>query len=207
MIADLHGGKTSGISFPFGECMKKYGSEMDKLKKLLPEEAIKIIESAKTCPGGNEHLRAMHYFARDHRHRIPIDPINVGHVYKMESLGIFRGRLIRLGYRFGAQMIPEIGTNNLVVPPGRPEPELLLDGGDGKPRMVFRPDVDAGDNQMEFISVVPGTKFQCDLKPSFDISLAEVPALSREPLIVTLHRISELVEGILLDFERRFFPK
>ena len=36
---------------------------------------------------------------------------------------------------------------------------------------------------------------------------ARCPALSREPLIVTLHRISELVEGILLDFERRFFPK
>jgi hypothetical protein len=205
ILSDKSGGKTSGISFPFGECMKKYGAEIDKLKKLLPEQAIKIIEQAQTYPGGNEHLRAMHYFARDHRHRIPVDPINVGHSYRMESLGMYSGTLIRLGYRFGTQMIPEPNTNNLIVPDGRQPPEFLLDGGDGRPRVLFRPDINAGDNEMEFISVSPGAKFQADLKPTFDVTLAEVPTLNREPIIATLHQISQLVEGIMLTFKRSFF--
>jgi hypothetical protein len=207
ILSDKFRGRTSGISFPFGDCMKKYTAELDKLKKLFPQQAIKIIEQAQTYPGGNEHLRAaMHYFARDQRHRIPIDPINVGHSYRMESLGMYRGRLIRLGYRHGSQMVPDPKTNDLIVPAGRSAPEFLLDGGDGKPRVVFRPDIQAGDNDMEFIAVTPGAQFQADLKPIFDVTLAEIPALNREPLIITLQQISQLVQAILLAFERDFFP-
>jgi len=58
---------------------------------------------------------------------------------------------------------------------------------------------------MEFIAVTPGAKFKSDLKPTFDITLAEIPALKREPIIITLHQISQLVEGIVLAFEKGFF--
>jgi hypothetical protein len=200
ILSDKVGEKTSGISFPFGECMKNYSAELDKLKKFFPKEAIEIIEQAQTHPGGNKHLRTMHYFARDQRHRIPVDPINVGHSYRMESLGMYGGRLIRLGYRYGSQMVPDPKTNNLIVPQGRNAP-----GGDGRPRVLFRPDIKAGDNEMEFIAVTPSAKFKADLKPTFEITLAEVPALSREPLIITLHQISQLVEGIVVAFEKSFF--
>jgi hypothetical protein len=203
IISEKTGGKTSGISFPFGDTMKKYCAELTKLEQLLPEEAVKIIRNAKTYPGGNEHLRALHYIARDQRHRIPIDLINVGLAFHMNSLGIRSGQLIRLGYRNGSHMVLDT-SNNLVVPDGVPAPEMLFDRGDGLPTASFRPG--PGDNQMEFITVTPGTKFEADIKPSFNIALAEVPAFKREPIIITLKQISQLVEGIILTFERRFFP-
>ena len=205
IISNKYGGKTTGLSFPFGECMKKYRAEVDKLQKLLPKAAVEIVEQAQTYPGGNEHLRTLHYFTRDQRHRIPIDPINIGTSYTMKSLGMYSGRLIRLGYRFGTQMIPD-PANNLVVPEGRPAPEFLMQDGNGQPRILFRPDIAAGDNEMEFVAVTPGAKFKADIKPTFDITLAGIPALKREPIIITLHQISHLVEGIVLAFEKRFFP-
>jgi hypothetical protein len=205
IVSDKYGGKTCGLSFPFGESIEKYRAEVDKLKKLLPQGAAEIIEQAQTYPGGNEHLRTLHYFTRDQRHRIPIDPINVGLSFTMNSLGMYSGRLIRLGYRFGSQMIPD-SSNNLVVPEGRPAPEFLMQADNGQPRVLFRPDIAAGDNEMEFIVVSPGAKFQADTKPTLDITLAEIPALKREPIIITLHQISQLVEGIVLAFEKRFFP-
>jgi hypothetical protein len=58
---------------------------------------------------------------------------------------------------------------------------------------------------MEFITVTPGAKFEADLKPMFDVTLAEIPAFKREPIIITLHQMSQLVEGIVLAFEKRFF--
>ncbi len=39
----------------------------------------------------------------------------------------------------------------------------------------------------------------------FDVTLAEIPAFKREPIIITLHQMSQLVEGIVLAFEKRFF--
>jgi hypothetical protein len=204
VLSNQHGGKTSGLSFPFGERTEKYRAEIDKLKKLLPAGAIEVIEQALTYPGGNEHLRTLHYFTRDQRHRIPVDPINVGTTYRMRSLGMYSGRLIRLGYRYGAHMVPN-AKNDLVVPDGVAQPEFLVDGGDGQPTIVFRPNIAAGDNQMEFITVTPGAKFEADLKPMFDVTLAEIPAFKREPIIITLHQMSQLVEGIVLAFEKRFF--
>jgi hypothetical protein len=59
---------------------------------------------------------------------------------------------------------------------------------------------------MEFIAVTPGAKFESDLKPTFEITLAEAPALNREPLIITLHQMSQLVQAIVVAFERDFFP-
>jgi hypothetical protein len=205
IISDQAGGKTSGISFPFGDDMDKYRSDFDKLKKLLPREAIEVIEDAQTHPGGNEHLRTMHYFARDQRHRIPIDPINIGAAFTMNSLGIYSGKLVRLGYRFGDHMVMDPATRNLVTPEGRQGPQFLLKSASGQPVVLFRPDLAAGDNDMEFITVTPGAKFQADIKPTFDITLAEIRALKREPIIVSLNQISQLVEGIVLAFEKRCF--
>jgi hypothetical protein len=204
IISDHAGGKTSGISFPFGDSTEKYRAEIIKLKELLPQAAIEVIEEARTYPGGNEHLRAMHYFARDQRHRIPIDPINVSTAYAMRSLGMYSGQLIRLGYKHGTHMVRD-SRNNLVVPKGVPEPEFLTGGGGNEPRVIFRPNIAGGDNDMEFITVTPGAKFEADVKPTFEITLAEIPALKREPIITSLNQISRLVEDIVLALEKRFF--
>jgi len=193
-------GQKGGISFPFGDRMEKYTSELEKLEKLLPEGAIDLIKEAKTYPGGNEHLRAMHYYARDQRHRIPMEPIVVETEIDIKAVIVGNGNVIRLGYRHGSHMVPD-PSNNLVAAPGH---QPFLELNHGVVRMLFRPD--PRDEQMEFITVTPGAHVQYDCKPAIDITFGEIPALKGEPVIVTLHQISHLVEGIVLTFERRFFP-
>jgi hypothetical protein len=202
-VSMQHRGKDNGVSFPFADTAEKYEAELDKLTKLLPAKAIDLIRKASTQPGGSEHLRALHYLNRDQKHRVAISPINVGSSFTMESLVIDRGQLVRLGYKHGSHMVYD-ASQNLVAGPG-PAPMLDLDGhGSNKPAMVFKPDIAAGDNDREFITVKKGAKFNTDIRPSFDVALTQVTSLKRQPIVTTLREMSKLVEEIVASFEGAF---
>jgi hypothetical protein len=59
---------------------------------------------------------------------------------------------------------------------------------------------------LEFLAIVPGTKVDTDCKPTIDVAFTKTPGLEREPIGIALHQMRQLVEGILLTFEKRFFP-
>ena len=58
---------------------------------------------------------------------------------------------------------------------------------------------------MEVLAAVPGTEFYCDIQPSLDVAFRNVEGLEHEPVVAVLHQMSQLVQRILLTFERRFF--
>ncbi len=60
-------------------------------------------------------------------------------------------------------------------------------------------------DDMEIATAIPGTKFQTETRPSFNIALGDIESFEREPAIVTLDQMRQLVDRILLTFERRFF--
>jgi hypothetical protein len=202
ILSDRHRGKDSSVSFPFSDTIKNYDTELVKIEKLLPAGAEELIRKAETYPGGNTHLRALHFLNRDKKHRVPIAPFNLRTGYLMESLEMVAGKVIRVGYEHGHRLVPD--GRNLSAPDNASAPPFVM--RDGKPYVLFEPNIAAGDDEMEFMVTTPGAKFQADIKPTVEISFSKIKGLEREPICISLHQMRQLVEGILLTFEDRFFP-
>jgi hypothetical protein len=64
---------------------------------------------------------------------------------------------------------------------------------------------DAPQDDLEIVTTIPGTKFEAELHPTFNIALSNVDTFEREPVVAVLHQMRQLVESILLTFEKRFF--
>jgi hypothetical protein len=194
----------AGVGFPFGQNEDEFKRELRKQKK-LPPDAIALISEAKPYKGGNDLLWQLHHLNRRDKHRAGLVPINLHNAVMMTTLVIFCGRLIRLGFPNGTQMIPD-ANNNLSAPPDR-QP-MIVDKGqiirvNGSPAARFTPG--PGDDDMEVLATVPGTEFYCDVQPSLDVAFRNVEGLEHEPVVAVLHQMSQLVQRILLTFERRFF--
>ena len=59
-------------------------------------------------------------------------------------------------------------------------------------------------DDMEIATCVPGTDFEIEASPSFNIALGDIEGFERESVITVLHKLRELVERILRQFERGF---
>ena len=116
-------------------------------------------------------------------------------------MAVFKGggRLIRVGFRHGQRIAPILpglpGAGNLTA---INNPTFIPDQG-----YVFEPA--ATDDDMELFAVVPGTKFEAHFEPTLDVAFTNTPGLDREAIGGALHKMRQLVEGILLTFEKRFF--
>jgi hypothetical protein len=64
---------------------------------------------------------------------------------------------------------------------------------------------DASNDDMEIATAIPGTKFETEVYPSFNIALGDIDGFEREPVVAVLHQMRQLVERILLSFDKRFF--
>lgn len=192
-------GASNGVAFPFCTTLKDYDTSLERIKNLLPEGASDLIRSAHTYPGGNPHLRALHFLNRDKKHRVPVAPfIMRSGVVLHAFFSLKGGRLIRIRYRNGRHLIPtppfgDLGqTDPNKMPIFLPNQGYLLEPG-------------AGDDETEIVAVAPGTQFGAYFKPSVEIAFVKAPGLEREPIGIALHQMRELVEGILAAFEARFF--
>jgi hypothetical protein len=58
---------------------------------------------------------------------------------------------------------------------------------------------------MEIATAIPGTDFEAEVYPSFNIALGDIEGFEREPVVAVLHGMRQLVKSILLKFERGFF--
>jgi hypothetical protein len=201
VLSERHRGRETGVAFPFSDTIKHYDAELVKIEKLLPAGAGELIRKAETYPGGNTHLRALHFLNRDKKHRVPIAPFSVNTGYLWESLGMLSGHIIRLGFEHGHRLVPK--ERDLVAPDNASAPSFII--RDGKPYVLFEPNIVAGDDEREFMVTTPGAKFQADIKPTVEISFSKIKGLEREPICISLHQMRRLVDGILLTFEKRFF--
>ncbi len=194
-------GAADKVGFPFGKSPKAHSSALKEIKDFLPDGAVDLIRKAETHPGGNAHLRALHDLNIDKKHRLPIAPFNIRTSCLAQWLAVFKGgRVIRVGFKNGTYLVPILpglpGAGNLAQ--SNPPPTFIPDKG-----FVLEPG--PGDDDMAFLTVVPGTEFQADFKPTLDVAFTKTVGLEREPICVALHQMRHLVEGILLTFEKRFF--
>ena len=60
-------------------------------------------------------------------------------------------------------------------------------------------------DDMEIATCIPGTDFEIEASPSLNIALGDIEGFERESVVALLHKLRQLVEKILLTFERRFF--
>jgi hypothetical protein len=67
------------------------------------------------------------------------------------------------------------------------------------------PPFGAPKDDMEIATVVPGTKFQANVEPSFNVALGDVEGFARQSVVTTLHQMRQIVEHILQRFDKRFF--
>jgi hypothetical protein len=60
-------------------------------------------------------------------------------------------------------------------------------------------------DDMEIATTLPGTKFEAEFYPSFNVALSNIEGFEREPVVAVLHKMRQLVERTLLTFRDRFF--
>jgi hypothetical protein len=56
-------------------------------------------------------------------------------------------------------------------------------------------------DDMEIATCIPGTDFEIEASPSFNIALGDIEGFEREPVVAVLHQMRQLVQKILLTFE------
>jgi hypothetical protein len=197
-IALLRHTSANKVAFPFGRTADDFKSALAKQKK-LPPEAIELIENLKPYQdGGNTLLYAIHSLNQPDKHRPGLVPINLHTTANMTEIGVFSGMALTVGPRSGQHLIRD-SDGNLSQADRVKRPEFLLN----PPRIVFHINDGNGDD-MEVATTTPGTQFYTDFKPTVDIAFRKI-GIGRKPIVAVLNQMRDLVEGILLTFERRFF--
>jgi hypothetical protein len=60
-------------------------------------------------------------------------------------------------------------------------------------------------DDMEIATAIPGTQFEIEVNPAFNIALGDIEGFERQPVVTVLHQMRQVVHRILLTFEKRFF--
>ena len=202
-VSMLHRGTDTGVSFPFCSNIKDYESELAKLEKLLPTGSTDLIRKAQTYPGGNSHIRALHFINRNDKHRARLIVLNLKNTFSMQSLIVHEGWMFQIGYNNGQNLI--INGPPAKIKPSFSRGAAIIKPCKSRPFIQFNPAVNGAEYEMEFATTLPGTKFEAEIQPSFNIAFSEAPGLEREPIVVALHQMSQLVESIVLTLRDRFF--
>jgi hypothetical protein len=197
-VALLKHTSANQVAFPFGRTVNDFETVLKKQKK-LPPEAIELIRGLKPYQeGGNALLYAVHSLNSPDKHRPGLIPINLRVTANMTEIGVLTGMVHTAGPRSGTHYIRD-KDGHLSQSDHTKQPELLLN----PPRIIFRP-VDGNGDDMEVATTTPGTQFYTDFQPTPEVAFSKV-GLERKPVIASLNQMRDLVEGILLTFEKRFF--
>lgn len=177
-IAFQHSGKRS-VAFPFGKNIHAFEERAREKTKNLPSDAVDLIYGLKPYGGGNELLWAVHDLNVDDKHP---GLTAVGHVQGMEmgALKVFNGQLLVMGNRWGQHLHAE-----------------------GYAPKFFA--IEAMSDDPEFLTTTPGARVECECQPTFQITFDKLRGHKREPAVAVLKQMRDIVESIVLTFERRFF--
>ena len=174
--------------FPFGATPQKFEKALREQKK-LPSDAQDLIRAAKPYKGGNELLWALHALNKGDKHHPPLVPAFLKGGMKLYSLAAFKPE----------GMSDEIAGRGVLIIGNRNGQHLHAQGHVPTPRPP-RPS-----NEYEFLTAVPGMQLHADVEPTFGVTFPNIEGFEREPVVAVLHQMRQLVEGILLTFEKRFF--
>jgi hypothetical protein len=222
-----------GVGFPFGETKDKFQAQLAKQEKLPPGARDMIAALQPYKVGGNALLYGLHALNNPDKHHPGLVPINMQTSTALNELMVGGGQILTVGPRTGRHFALDANYNlsqaDHAKQPGFREkgnPRMILGVTDARFELYVptfynqapKPAIDlsewiakaklgpdASQDDMEIVTAIPGTKFEADLEPTFNIALSKVGAFEREPVVAVLHQMRQLVERILLTFERRFF--
>jgi hypothetical protein len=211
-------------AFPFGiKNRNTFEAELTKQKKFLPADAISMIRRIKPYPRGNKHLMLLHLANIRDKHRMGLVPINLRTAGNVSYLSLWYGQALVLGSKSGQHLICErritdadyirCAVERKVW--GCYSANLPMDLITGLP---LSPNFNgthisfenfkngSAKKSFEFFTATPGTKIKTDFEPAFDVAFDPIWGFERERTGHVLHQAVDLVDGILLTFEKRFFP-
>ena len=82
------------------------------------------------------------------------------------------------------------------------KPTAIYDARPG--RIIFNSPDTLGDEGLEFLTTTPAPQFEADFQPFFSVAFSEI-GLQGKPIVTILNDMRDLVERLLLTFEKRFF--
>jgi hypothetical protein len=189
-IALITDSTPEGVMFPFSATPEKFEKALRKQKK-LPTDAKDLIRATKPYKGGNALLWALHALNIGDKHHPPLVPAFLKGGMKFYGLAAWAPD--------GMSEIDALGPVVLIIG-NRNGQHLHAKGYVPTPRPP-RPS-----NEYEFLTAVPGTRLHASVEPSFGVTFRDIEGFERQPVVAVLHQMRQLVEGILLTFEKRFFP-
>jgi hypothetical protein len=213
------------VEFPFGRDFSEFEAALGKQKK-LPADAVELIKALKPYNGGDPLLWMLHSVNRQDKHRMGLVPINLRTEGFVSYLSLRYGQGLVIGSRSGQHLTAPRNITDVDYIRHAVKDRvwgaygtILVDLISGLPADVPRPgeritwikfeNVGAGSakGSFEFFVATPGTKIKTDFQPSFDVAFRDIGGFERKPIVHVLAQLRDLVERILLTFERRFFPK
>ena len=192
-----------GIGFVFAETREKLNDALLKSQK-IPKDVREMIEESEPFFDGKGHLLAvLHYLKNPDKHRSGLVPITQSTAFHIESLVVREGMVLSVGPRKGFHLKRD-AANNLGQEDHAKQPPICM--SEGGARIILSAFAGASAKEsLELATSVLGTKFEADFKPTFEIAFGGNSRVDREPVVAVLHKARDLVEGLLLAFERRFF--
>ena len=203
-IAVLNGASETAVAFPIGQTLQEFETALDKQKK-LPADARALIAAAKPYAGGNDLLYALHVLNKRDKHRVGLVPIEMPAETTASYIIFWEGLPFTIGSRKGQHLRCEEVISNrptLAELSKKSKPLAFWDARPG--HLIFGRAGDPGDESLEFMTTIPGSVFEADFYPTFEIGFSKV-GLEGQPVVAVLNQMRDLVEGLLLTFERRFF--
>jgi hypothetical protein len=194
------------IGFPAGRRKDLFESALVRQKESLPGNVIKFLAETEAYPGGKGHLlAALHEMDLDEKHHPILMPINLATRKKqMGSLKTVGGFPLMLGSKRGSHMVPapdaRPGKWDMVVPDGVAPP--IFREVSGRRYLEFS----GAHDDMEFLTTTPGAQFEVDFQPTLNVAFRQIQGFESEPVVEVLKQMSEIVAGILVSFEKHFFP-
>jgi hypothetical protein len=224
-----------GVAFPFARDRDEFDASLAKQTKLPinVRDAIKVLRPYRK--NGNALLYAIHALNNPDKHHPGLVPINRQTISNMTAIAVYRGSVLTIGPRTGRHFITDSNGNLVqpdkskcpgLVASGD-NSRIILGFDVGKPprylvsrlyNQIGKPQPDIGDwiakaklppgaakDDMEIATCIPGSQFEIEIQPSFNIALGDIEGFEREPVVAVLHQMRQLVQKILLTFEGRFF--
>jgi len=178
-IAEQYSGRRDRTYFPFGKSVDILETEITRKTKDLPSDAVDMIRQLRPYKSGNDLLWAIHELNRDDKHP-GLHPIATGQGMILSKIAVYDGPLFIIGSRHGQHLVVE----------------------GYKPKFFA---VETMSEDYEFATSAPHAKVYIEGKPTFYVAFREIEVLKGKSAVTSLHQMRDLVEGIFLTFEKRFF--
>ncbi|ESX87056.1 hypothetical protein [Mesorhizobium sp. LNJC403B00] len=202
------GGRSpKGVWFPVADTLRALkepkGHPQRGIKK-LSVDMRRFLMATKPYKRGNPLLWAIHEIDIGHKHWDRLVDVRPHPKFKVKRIEILYGFGLVLGSVKGQHLLqPRRPTAlQLLRQAGQPMGLYEMPGNEVIEFSIAPKFTKEG---YEFLTTTPGAKPKVRFYPSFDITFGQVPGFESEPVVSTLYQMRDLVKGILLAFEERFF--